>query len=80
MAGKVRHPIDIQKLENYIRQHVPEIEVPFEVKQFGFGQSNPTYQLSTLYVAPSTLGTRRASGQRPSVCVLERQGASRLRK
>jgi aminoglycoside phosphotransferase (APT) family kinase protein len=47
MAGRVRHPIDIQALEKYISQHVPEIKVPLEVKQFGFGQSNPTYQLTS---------------------------------
>ncbi|KAI0475319.1 acyl-CoA dehydrogenase family member 11 [Xylariaceae sp. FL0804] len=45
MAGHVRQPIDVPALEKYLRQHVPEIGVPLEVKQFGFGQSNPTYQL-----------------------------------
>ncbi|KAI1379401.1 phosphotransferase enzyme family protein [Hypoxylon crocopeplum] len=47
MAGTVRHPIDIQALEHYITQNVPEIKVPLDVKQFGFGQSNPTYQLTS---------------------------------
>ncbi|RYP80304.1 hypothetical protein DL769_002538 [Monosporascus sp. CRB-8-3] len=47
MAGPVRHPIDVKALERYISEHVPEIEVPLEVKQFGFGQSNPTYQLTS---------------------------------
>ncbi|KAL4802699.1 kinase-like domain-containing protein [Aspergillus unguis] len=45
MAGAVRQPIDIPALERYIDQHVPIIKTPLEVKQFGFGQSNPTYQL-----------------------------------
>ncbi|KAI8631448.1 acyl-CoA dehydrogenase family member 11 [Xylariaceae sp. FL1651] len=45
MAGRVRHPIDVKALEKYISQNVPEIKLPLEVKQFGFGQSNPTYQL-----------------------------------
>ncbi|KAI0150537.1 acyl-CoA dehydrogenase family member 11 [Xylariaceae sp. FL1272] len=45
MAGRVRHAIDMKALEKYIDQNVPEIEVPLKVKQFGFGQSNPTYQL-----------------------------------
>ncbi|KAI1125250.1 phosphotransferase enzyme family protein [Nemania abortiva] len=47
MAGRVRHPIDVKALEQYISQHVPEITVPLDVKQFGFGQSNPTYQLTS---------------------------------
>ncbi|KAI9895043.1 MAG: hypothetical protein M1814_000268 [Vezdaea aestivalis] len=46
MAGEVRHPIDIASLEAYIQKSVPEITAPVEVKQFGFGQSNPTYQLT----------------------------------
>lgn len=33
MAGPVRQPIDVQKLENYIRDHVPEIATPLDVKQ-----------------------------------------------
>ncbi|KAK7908132.1 phosphotransferase enzyme family protein [Apiospora marii] len=47
MAGRVRHPIDVEALEKYISKHVPEIKVPLDVKQFGFGQSNPTYQLTS---------------------------------
>ncbi|KAJ5807884.1 hypothetical protein N7474_009153 [Penicillium riverlandense] len=47
MAGAVRQPIDIPSLERFIDQNVPEIKTPLDVKQFGFGQSNPTYQLST---------------------------------
>ncbi|RDL34513.1 putative acyl-CoA dehydrogenase family member 10 [Venustampulla echinocandica] len=46
MAGAVRQPIDIQSLERYITKNVPEIKVPIDIKQFGFGQSNPTYQLT----------------------------------
>ncbi|PBP21521.1 WD domain-containing protein [Diplocarpon rosae] len=43
MAGVVRQPIDVQSLERYIIKTVPEIKVPID---FGFGQSNPTYQLT----------------------------------
>ncbi|KAK3695315.1 kinase-like domain-containing protein [Podospora appendiculata] len=46
MAGRVRHPIDMRALEAWISKTVPEIEVPLDIKQFGFGQSNPTYQLT----------------------------------
>ncbi|PQE29973.1 acyl- dehydrogenase family member 11 protein [Rutstroemia sp. NJR-2017a WRK4] len=45
MAGVVRQPIDLQSLEKYIAANVPEIKTPIDIKQFGFGQSNPTYQL-----------------------------------
>ncbi|KAJ5143576.1 uncharacterized protein N7515_002363 [Penicillium bovifimosum] len=47
MAGEVRQPIDIPALERYIDQNVPELKTPLDVKQFGFGQSNPTYLLKT---------------------------------
>lgn len=33
MAGAVRQPIDIQSLERFISQNVPEIKVPIDVKQ-----------------------------------------------
>lgn len=46
MAGQVRQPIDVASLERYISEHVPDIAVPVDVKQFGYGQSNPTYQLT----------------------------------
>ncbi|KAF2498390.1 APH-domain-containing protein [Lophium mytilinum] len=46
MAGVVRQPIDVASLERYISANVPEIQVPIDVKQFGYGQSNPTYQLT----------------------------------
>ncbi|KAL1839019.1 hypothetical protein VTJ49DRAFT_1994 [Mycothermus thermophilus] len=46
MAGRVRQPIDVRALERWISANVPLIEVPIDVKQFGFGQSNPTYQLT----------------------------------
>jgi len=48
MAGPVRHPIDLARLEAYIDAHVPEIKTPLDIKQFGFGQSNPTYQLTSI--------------------------------
>ncbi|PWY86972.1 phosphotransferase enzyme family domain protein [Aspergillus heteromorphus CBS 117.55] len=47
MAGEVRQPIDVPSLERYLDHNVPVIKTPVQVKQFGFGQSNPTYQLTT---------------------------------
>ncbi|KAH9905741.1 protein kinase-like domain-containing protein [Xylariomycetidae sp. FL2044] len=47
MAGQVRHPIDVRALEHYLTCNVPSIKVPLEIQQFGFGQSNPTYQLTS---------------------------------
>ncbi|KAF2006266.1 phosphotransferase enzyme family domain protein [Amniculicola lignicola CBS 123094] len=46
MAGPIRQPIDIKRLEKYIDDNVPTIKTPISLKQFGFGQSNPTYQLT----------------------------------
>jgi aminoglycoside phosphotransferase (APT) family kinase protein len=48
MAGPVRHPIDLARLEAYINAHVPSIATPLSIAQFGYGQSNPTYQLTSL--------------------------------
>ncbi|KMQ43563.1 Protein kinase-like domain [Trichophyton rubrum] len=45
MAGEVRQPIDQASFERYIDAQVPSIRTPLTIKQFGFGQSNPTYQL-----------------------------------
>lgn len=47
MAGPVRQPIDIPALEAYLSKAVPEIKPPLDVKQFGYGQSNPTYLLTS---------------------------------
>ncbi|KAN0080993.1 Protein kinase-like domain containing protein [Elaphomyces granulatus] len=47
MAGAVRQPIDVPALERYLEKHVSVIRTPLDVKQFAFGQSNPTYQLTT---------------------------------
>ncbi|KAL4811304.1 kinase-like domain-containing protein [Aspergillus unguis] len=47
MAGPIRQPIDIPSLEKYISTNVPDIQIPIDVKQFGFGQSNPTYLLAS---------------------------------
>jgi hypothetical protein len=33
MAGRIRQPIDIKSLEDYLNIHVPEIKTPLDVKQ-----------------------------------------------
>ncbi|KAL6715721.1 hypothetical protein ACLMJK_006682 [Lecanora helva] len=45
MTGAIRQAIDDAALSAYIEKHVPHIRVPISIKQFGFGQSNPTYLL-----------------------------------
>ncbi|GAM82753.1 hypothetical protein ANO11243_007390 [Dothideomycetidae sp. 11243] len=47
MAGAIRQKIDIAALEKYIDEHVPDLKTPLDVKQFGYGQSNPTYLLTS---------------------------------
>ena len=47
MAGRVRQPVDATALEAYLTTKIKGFEGPLEVKQFGFGQSNPTYQLTS---------------------------------
>ncbi|KAG8741202.1 hypothetical protein FRC10_003196 [Ceratobasidium sp. 414] len=44
--GEVRAGIDVQALNNYLEQHAKEVKAPVEVKQFKYGQSNPTYFLT----------------------------------
>ena len=46
MAVAIRQPIDIESLSRFIDKNVPQIKTPIDVKQFGYGQSNPTYQLT----------------------------------
>jgi hypothetical protein len=36
MAGVVRQPIDVQSLERFISQNVPEIKTPIDIKQVTF--------------------------------------------
>jgi len=44
--GEIRASIDVQKLESYLASNVKVIRTPVDVKQFKFGQSNPTYFLT----------------------------------
>lgn len=44
--GDVRATIDEDKLNAYLAKNVPAVAVPVTVKQFKFGQSNPTYFLT----------------------------------
>ncbi|CBQ71608.1 conserved hypothetical protein [Sporisorium reilianum SRZ2] len=52
--GDVRHAFNVDALNAYLSTSVPAIATPVSVKQFSFGQSNPTYILfdrhSTRYV------------------------------
>ncbi|KAN0064201.1 hypothetical protein ACQY0O_003368 [Thecaphora frezii] len=43
--GEVRHAINVDALNHYLKTNVPEIAAPVDVKQFSYGQSNPTYVL-----------------------------------
>ncbi|KAG2366201.1 kinase-like domain-containing protein [Suillus spraguei] len=44
--GAMRANVDIQKLNTYLKLHVPVVAAPIQVQQFKFGQSNPTYFLT----------------------------------
>ncbi|RDB24710.1 Acyl-CoA dehydrogenase family member 11 [Hypsizygus marmoreus] len=44
--GEVRANIDVSKLNAYLAKQAPGIKTPVDVKQFKFGQSNPTYFLT----------------------------------
>ncbi|KIK71238.1 hypothetical protein GYMLUDRAFT_33378 [Collybiopsis luxurians FD-317 M1] len=44
--GEIRASIDIDTLENYLAKNLKGVRLPVAVKQFKFGQSNPTYFLT----------------------------------
>ncbi|QUC17785.1 uncharacterized protein UV8b_02026 [Ustilaginoidea virens] len=46
MAGRIRQPIDEASFSKYVAENVQEIKLPIDLKQFGFGQSNPTYLIT----------------------------------
>ncbi|MBW0549785.1 hypothetical protein O181_089500 [Austropuccinia psidii MF-1] len=43
--SKLRHPIDLDSLSSYLKIHLPQINLPIQINQFDFGQSNPTYYI-----------------------------------
>lgn len=44
--GAIRHPINQKNLEAYLTSNFPsDFTGPFTLQQFGFGQSNPSYQV-----------------------------------
>ncbi|KAJ3572099.1 hypothetical protein NP233_g3308 [Leucocoprinus birnbaumii] len=44
--GEIRASINVENLNAYLTKHTPSIKAPVDVKQFKFGQSNPTYFLT----------------------------------
>lgn len=63
MAGRVRQSIDLNSLEDYLRKNVPEVEVPVDIKQFGYGQSNPTYLLTSKSTGRGYVLRKKPPGQ-----------------
>lgn len=47
MSGDAEPIVDAQRLESWMRAHVPEFEGPVTLARFAGGQSNPTYQMRT---------------------------------
>ncbi|CAG8458298.1 12787_t:CDS:2 [Ambispora leptoticha] len=44
-TSAVRLLINVDKLQEYLASEIPEFQAPLEVRQFNYGQSNPTYLL-----------------------------------
>ena len=42
-----KHRFDQQRVEHHLAQHLADFRGPLEVRQFSFGQSNPTYLLTS---------------------------------
>ncbi|KAI6250507.1 Acyl-CoA dehydrogenase family member 10 [Erysiphe necator] len=47
MVESVRQQIDVRSLENYLTKKLDQLKTPISLKQFNFGQSNPTYQITS---------------------------------
>ncbi|POS88453.1 hypothetical protein EPUL_000144 [Erysiphe pulchra] len=47
MVESIRQQIDIKSLEAYLCKNLVQLKTPISLKQFEFGQSNPTYQITT---------------------------------
>lgn len=45
-AVRKSHQFDEQKLDNYLVQHISTFTPGLKVRQFGYGQSNPTFMLT----------------------------------
>lgn len=43
MAGPIRQPIDLDSLSRYIEKNVPEIQLPFDVKQVPAAPDDDTH-------------------------------------
>lgn len=63
MAGRVRQPIDVKSLEAYLQSNVPDISLPLDVKQFGYGQSNPTYLLTSKFTGTGYVLRKKPPGK-----------------
>ncbi|KAF4563198.1 hypothetical protein EYR40_007093 [Pleurotus pulmonarius] len=60
--GDVRANIDEAKLNAYLLKNIPIMKGPIDVKQFKFGQSNPTYFLTDATKAKYVLRKKPAGG------------------
>ncbi|KAH8148262.1 uncharacterized protein LAJ45_07714 [Morchella importuna] len=63
MAGPIRHPIDLRSLESYLNTHAPHIKTPLSAQQFGYGQSNPTYLLTSTPTGAQYVLRKKPPGQ-----------------
>ncbi|CCL99251.1 uncharacterized protein FIBRA_01266 [Fibroporia radiculosa] len=61
--GPVRANIDVEKLSEYLEKHVNGIKAPVDVKQFKFGQSNPTYFLTDASSSKRFVLRKKPAGQ-----------------
>ncbi|KAJ5170963.1 Phosphotransferase enzyme family domain protein [Penicillium coprophilum] len=75
MAESVRQSIDISSLEKYLNQFVREIKAPLDVKQFTFGQSNPTYLLTAADEKRYVLRKKPPGQLPPKTHLIEREYA-----
>lgn len=62
MAGPVRHPIDVAALERYLGEHVPEIEVPLDVKQVCIKHFSYIHELFLVIIYPALRPRGRGRG------------------
>lgn len=74
MAGPVRQAIDVDALTSYLTTHTT-IVAPLSLKQFGYGQSNPTYLLTSTPTGAQYVLRKKPPGQllNPTAHQVERE-------
>ncbi|HVC11441.1 MAG TPA: phosphotransferase family protein, partial [Burkholderiales bacterium] len=68
-----RHRVDLERLEQYLVRHIPDLRGPLQVEQFKGGQSNPTYRITAADGRRFALRRKPPGKLLPSAHAVERE-------